>query len=48
MRRPPVYRLVAAEWLRMGRHWLSWALLVLLIVTLTLQVNGKLPNFRPN
>ena len=37
-----MHRLVAAEWLRMGRHWLSWALLVLLIAILALQVNGKL------
>jgi ABC-type transport system involved in multi-copper enzyme maturation permease subunit len=37
-----VHRLVAAEWLRMGRHWLSWTLLVLLIVILALQVNSKL------
>jgi len=37
-----VHKLVAAEWLRMGRHWLSWTLLALLIVILVFQVNGKL------
>lgn len=37
-----MHRLVAAEWLRMGRHWLSWTLLALLIVILVFQVNGKL------
>ncbi len=37
-----MHKLVAAEWLRMGRHWLSWTLLALLIVILVFQVNGKL------
>jgi ABC-type transport system involved in multi-copper enzyme maturation permease subunit len=37
-----VHRFVTAEWLRMGRHWLSWALLVLLLAILALQVNGRL------
>lgn len=37
-----MHRLFAAEWLRLSRHWLSWALLVLLIIILALQVNGKL------
>jgi len=35
-------RLIAAEWLRLSRHWLSWALLVLLIAIVALQVNGKI------
>jgi len=35
-------RLTSAEWLKIRKYWLSWALLVLLIVSLVLQVNGKL------
>lgn len=33
---------ISAEWLRMRRLWLTWTLLVLLIVLLALQINGKL------
>lgn len=35
-------RFGSAEWLRIGRYWFSWAVLVLLIVIVVLQVNGKL------
>lgn len=33
---------LSAEWIRMRRLWLTWVLLVLLLVVLALQVNGKL------
>ncbi len=35
-------RFISADWLRMRRFWLTWVLLALLLVILTLQINGKL------
>ncbi|MDY7080439.1 MAG: ABC transporter permease subunit [Chloroflexota bacterium] len=37
-----MFNLASAEWLRMRKYWLPWALLVLLLAVLALQVNGKL------
>jgi ABC-2 type transport system permease protein len=37
-----MHRLIAADWLKTGRYWLSWTLLGLMIVILVLQVNGKI------
>ncbi|MEJ2549685.1 MAG: hypothetical protein P8Z34_03265, partial [Anaerolineales bacterium] len=37
-----MHRFISADWLRMRRFWLTWVLLVLLLVILTLQINGKL------
>lgn len=33
---------LSAEWIRMRRLWLTWALLVLLLAVLAIQVNGRL------
>jgi len=35
-------RFISAEWLRMRRFWLTWVLLALLLVILTVQINSKL------
>jgi ABC-type transport system involved in multi-copper enzyme maturation permease subunit len=35
-------RFVCADWIRVSRYWLTWALLALLILILMLQVNAKL------
>ncbi|NIM95936.1 MAG: hypothetical protein GTO18_19735 [Anaerolineales bacterium] len=37
-----MHRLITADWFRIGRHWLTLVLFVLLIVILIIQVNGKL------
>jgi ABC-type transport system involved in multi-copper enzyme maturation permease subunit len=37
-----MHRLLSADFLRMRRYWLTWTLLVLLILILSLQINSKL------
>jgi ABC-type transport system involved in multi-copper enzyme maturation permease subunit len=37
-----VLRLLSADFLRIRRYWLTWALLVVLILILSLQINSKL------
>jgi len=37
-----MHRLIAADWLKTRRYWLSWTLLGLMIVILVLQINGKI------
>lgn len=37
-----MHRVVAFDWLKAGRYWLTWALLAGLLALLGLQVNGKL------
>jgi hypothetical protein len=42
LRRPPVAKLLSAEWLRIRHYWLTWALAGAWIILLALQVNARI------
>ena len=39
-------RFLSADWFRISRFWLAWALLVILAIIVVLQVNGKIDRLR--